>query len=108
MTEHYSDKQVREAAAAFARGEVAYDETAAVSLPPAPEAEVMVPLGLRLSPDLAKRVRLAAAEDGVPYSELIRNWIEVGLTDRMAGDQTVSLSVLRQVIAHAAQSGHAA
>jgi hypothetical protein len=39
---------------------------------------------------------------------LVRNWIEVGLTERMTGDQTVSLSVLRQVIAHAAQSGHAA
>ena len=108
MTEHYSDKQVRDAVAAFARGEVAYDETATVELPPAPDSDAMVPLGVRVPPGLAQRVRTAAAEDGVSYSELVRNWIEVGLTERMTGDQTVSLSVLRQVIAHAAQSGHAA
>lgn len=108
MTDHYSDKQVADAAAAFARGEVAYDETAAVTLPPVLESEPMVPLGLRVPPGLAERVRKAADEEGIPYSQLVRNWIEIGLTERMTDDQTVSLSALRRLIAHAAQGTQAA
>ncbi|GAA3347752.1 hypothetical protein GCM10020358_63730 [Amorphoplanes nipponensis] len=108
MTDGYSEQQIIDAATAFGRGEVAYDETAAVQLPPVPEAEPMVALGLRVPPVLAQRIREAAAQEGVPYSHLVRQWIEVALTERMAGDQAVSLSVLRRAIAHAAQSGHAA
>jgi hypothetical protein len=103
-----SEGQVADAAAAFGRGEVAYDETARVELPPVPESEPMVALGIRVPPDLANRVREAAAQEGMAYSQLVRRWIEVGLTERMAGDQVAALSVLRQAIAPAAQCGQAA
>jgi predicted DNA-binding protein len=79
-----------------------------VELPPVPEPDAMVALGVRVPPGLAERVRKAADEEGVPYSQLVRNWIEMGLTERMTGDQTVSLSVLRRLIAHAAQGTQAA
>lgn len=105
MTDQHSEQQMADAAVAFARGEVAYGETAQVELPPVPESEPMVPLGIRVSPVLAQRVRDAAVQEGVPYSQLVRQWIEVARTERMAGDQVVPLSVLRQAIAHAAQSG---
>ncbi|GIE82327.1 hypothetical protein Aph02nite_82770 [Actinoplanes philippinensis] len=107
MSQQYSDDQISAAAAAFAAGDVTYHEGVRVTLPPAPEAEPMVPLGIRVPPALAQRVRAAADQAGIPYSQLIREWIELGLTD-MAGDLTVSVAVLRRAIAHAAQSGHAA
>jgi len=107
MTQQYSDEQVATAAAAFAAGEVAYDEAAPVQLPEPPESEPMVPMGIRVPTALASRIRDAARQAGVPYSQLIREWVEVGLTE-LAEDQTVPLSVLRRAIAHAAQSGHAA
>lgn len=107
MSSQYTDDQVSAAAAAFAAGDVTYHESARVQLPPAPEAEPMVPLGIRVPPALAQRIRAAAEQAGIPYSQLIREWIELGLTD-MAGDLTVSVAVLRRAIAHAAQTGHAA
>ncbi|MEU4692932.1 hypothetical protein [Actinoplanes sp. NPDC023714] len=107
MTQQYSDDQLNAAVAAFAGGRVTYDEGARVTLPPAPETEPMVPLGVRVPPALAQRVRAAADQAGVPYSQLVREWIELGLTE-MAGDLTVSVAVLRRAIAHAAQSGQAA
>lgn len=107
MSRHYTDEQVSAAAAAFAAGDVTYHEGVPVQLPPAPEVEPMVPLGIRVPPALAQRVRAAADQAGIPYSQLIREWIELGLTD-MAGDLTVSVAVLRRAIAHAAQSGNAA
>jgi predicted DNA-binding protein len=103
----YTDDQLSAAAAAFAAGDVTYHEGTRVSLPPAPETEPMVPLGIRVPPALAQRIRVAADQAGVPYSQLVREWIELGLTE-MAGDLTVSVAVLRRAIAHAAQSGHAA
>ncbi|MEU4624002.1 hypothetical protein AB0G04_29005 [Actinoplanes sp. NPDC023801] len=106
-SQQYSDEQLSAAAAAFAAGEVTYHEGTRVSLPPVPENEPMVPLGIRVPPALAQRIRVAADQAGVPYSQLVREWIELGLTE-MAGDLTVSVAVLRRAIAHAAQSGHAA
>ncbi|HWS37022.1 MAG TPA: hypothetical protein VN408_30300 [Actinoplanes sp.] len=103
----YSDDQLSAAAAAFAAGDVIYHETIAVQAPPPPEIEPMVPLGIRVPPLLAQRIRAAAEQAGVPYSQLVREWIELGLTE-MAGDLTVSVAVLRRAIAHAAQTGHAA
>ncbi|GAA0422161.1 hypothetical protein Aca07nite_09430 [Actinoplanes capillaceus] len=103
----YSDQQITAAATAFAAGDVRYDETAAAPLPPAPETEPMVPLGLRVPAPLAQQVRAAATQAGVPYSQLIREWIELGLAE-MATDKTVSLAVLRRAIAHVAATGHAA
>lgn len=99
----YSDDQIRAAAAAFRAGHVTYDEGTTAQLPPPLEVEPMVPLGVRVPPTLAQRVRDAAEQSGVPYSQLVREWIELGLTE-MAGDQKVSLAVLRRAIAHAAQS----
>lgn len=107
MTKRYSDDQVVAAAVAFAAGDVVYDETAPAKLPEPPESEPMVPMGIRVSPALAKRIRAAATQAGMPYSQLIREWVEVGLTE-LDEDQAVPLSVLRRAIAHAAQSGHAA
>ncbi|MEV6599425.1 hypothetical protein AB0M36_21590 [Actinoplanes sp. NPDC051346] len=107
MTQQHTDQQIAAAAAAFAAGEVTYDETAAVRLPPVPESEPMVPLGLRVPTALAQRIRDAAARAGVPYSQLLREWAEVGLTE-MASDQVVSLAALRRAIAHAAQGGRPA
>jgi predicted DNA-binding protein len=103
MTDQYSDQQVVAAAAAFRNGDVTYDEGALVQLPPVPEEEPMVTRGVRLPVGLDQRMRAAAQEAGVPFSQLIREWIEVGLTD-LAADQTVSLAALRRAIAHAAQS----
>ncbi|GGK76879.1 hypothetical protein [Mangrovihabitans endophyticus] len=105
--------QVVAAAAAFARGEVRYDETTPAELPPVPEAEPLVPLGVRVPAGVARRVRAAADQAGVPFSQLVREWIELGLTE-MTDERTVPLSALRGAIAHAAQSsppaqsGHAA
>ncbi|GAA1647903.1 hypothetical protein [Actinoplanes couchii] len=107
MSSHYSDDQISAASAAFAAGDVIYHEAVAMQAPPAPEAEPMVPLGIRVPPMLAQRIRAAADQAGVPYSQLVREWIELGLTE-MAGDLTVSVAVLRRAIAHAAQTGHAA
>lgn len=107
MTEKCADEQVVAAAAAFARGEVTYDESAPAGLPPVPEAEPMVSRGVRLPVSLDQRMRAAAERAGVPFSQLIREWIELGLTE-MDNDRAVPLSVLRRAIAHAAQSGRAA
>lgn len=107
MNDQYSDRQVAAAAAAFALGEVTYDENATAPLPPVPESEPMVSRGVRLPVSLDARIRHAAEKAGVPFSQLIREWIELGLTD-MDNDQVVPLSALRRAIAHAAQSGQAA
>jgi len=107
MTQQYSDEQVAAAAAAFAAGDVAYDESAPARLPEPPETEPMVPMGIRVPTTLAARIREAAKQAGVPYSQLIREWAEVGLTE-LDEDRAVPLSVLRRAIAHAAQTGHAA
>ncbi|HET9516535.1 MAG TPA: hypothetical protein VFO77_02285 [Actinoplanes sp.] len=107
MTDDYSERQVVEAAAAFARGDVTYDAGVAAELPPALDTEPMVSRGLRLPVSLDQRVRAAAERAGVPFSTLIREWIELGLTE-MDDDRQVPLAVLRRAIAHATQSGRAA
>jgi chromosomal replication initiator protein len=56
---------------------------------------------------LDERVKAAAAKAGVPFSTLIREWIELGLTE-MDDDRTVPLAALRRAIAHATQSDQAA
>ena len=106
MSEGYSEKHVAQAAEAFARGDVEFDETAEVELPSAPEAEPMVMRGVRLPVELDRRVRAATEKAGVPFSTLVREWIELGLTE-MDNDRAVSLSALRRAIAHATQSGQA-
>lgn len=107
MTDNFSERQVAEAAAAFARGEVEYDLEAPVELPPVPEAEPMVMRGVRLPVHLDQRVRAAAERAGVPFSTLVRQWIELGLTE-LEDDRPVSLSALRRAIAHVTQTGRAA
>lgn len=107
MTESYSDRQVSRAAEAFGRGEVEFDNGVAAQLPPVPESEPMVMRGVRLPVGLDQRVRAAAEKAGVPFSTLVREWIELGLTE-MDDDRPVSLSALRRAIAHATQSGRAA
>jgi predicted DNA-binding protein len=107
MSDNYTERQVTEAAAAFARGEVTYDETAPAVLPPAPESEPMVMRGVRLPVTLDQRVRAAAEKTGMPFSTLIREWIELGLTE-MEDDRAIPLAALRRAIAHATQSSRAA
>lgn len=107
MTGEVNEQQLTRAAEAFARGEVNYDETAPVELPPVPASEPMVMRGIRLPVGLDQRVRAAAERAGVPFSTLIREWIELGLTE-MEDDRTVPLAALRRAIAHAAQSHRAA
>ncbi|GGL12163.1 hypothetical protein [Mangrovihabitans endophyticus] len=106
-TQRPDQQQIVAAAAAFARGEVTYDESAPAPLPPVPESEPMVPLGVRVPAGVARRVRAAADQAGVPFSQLVREWIELGLTEN-DHDRVVSVSALRRAIAHAAQSGHVA
>ncbi|SCG72256.1 hypothetical protein [Micromonospora inositola] len=96
-------EDVVRAAEAFARGEVEYDETAQIELPPTADTEPMVMRLVRLPVDLDQRVRAAADMAGVKPSTLIREWIELGLTE-LENDRSVSLSALRRAIAHATQS----
>ena len=103
----HSDEQVVAAAAAFAAGEVTYDEAGPVTLPPPPETEPMVPLGIRVPPAVALRVKDAGVRAGVPYSQLCREWIEQGLTAQEE-NVLVPLALLNRLIAHATQSGQAA
>ncbi|MFF0366396.1 hypothetical protein [Micromonospora sp. NPDC005087] len=98
-------EDVVRAAEAFARSEVEYDETAQVDLPPEADTEPMVMRGVRLPVDLDQRVRAAADNAGVKASTLIREWIELGLTE-LEDDRPVSLSALRRAIAHATQAVH--
>lgn len=97
LAEEFHEGQIR----------VDYEAAGTVELPPRAEAEPMVMRGVRLPVSLDERVREAAMRAGVPFSTLIREWIELGLTETET-DQQVSLAALRRAIAHAAQSGHAA
>lgn len=68
----------------------------------------MVMRGVRLPISLDQQVRAAAAKAGLSFSALIREWIELGLTEMEDDDKAIPLSALRRAIAHAAQTGHAA
>jgi hypothetical protein len=105
--QQYTDQQVAAAGAAFSAGDVTYHESVVVQLPPIPDSDPMVPLAVRLPPALKTQVLAAAKAARVPASDLVRGWIELGLTE-LRSDQVVSLSALRLAIAHAAQSGDAA
>ena len=113
MTDDLSAKELRDladsvdAAHAFAEGRVEYlDEPA--ELPTPPDSEPMVMRGVRLPISLDQQVRAAAAKAGTTFSGLIREWIELGLTEMEDDSKTVPLSALRRAIAHATQTGHAA
>ncbi|AGZ41450.1 chromosomal replication initiator protein dnaa [Actinoplanes friuliensis DSM 7358] len=71
--------------------------------PATPEPEPMVTRGVRLPVTLDARLREAADQAGVPFSQLIREWIELGLTE-MNDERQISLATLRRAIAHAAQT----
>ena len=85
---------------------ITHGREAEVSLPE-PSAEVTVKTSLKLPPGLHQRVKVAAETRGVGVSTLIREWIELGLTEE-ENDRQVSLAEIRRAIAHAAQSGDAA
>jgi chromosomal replication initiator protein len=112
MTDELSAQELRDladavdAANAIAAGRIEYiDEPA--ELPPPPDSEPMVMRGVRLPVSLDQQVRAAAAKAGMSFSALVREWIELGLTE-MEDDKTIPLSALRRAIAHATQTGHAA
>lgn len=101
-----SDQQLHDAVAAFAKDELTVHGPTA-EVPPRLDGEPMVMRGVRLPLSLDQRVKEAAKQTGVPFSTLIREWIELGLTE-METDAVVPLSTLRRAIAHAAQAGRAA
>ncbi|GGJ76613.1 hypothetical protein GCM10010123_03270 [Pilimelia anulata] len=107
MTGAQSERQLTAAARAFQRGDVDYAEQIDAAPPPPAEVEPMVMRGVRLPVDLDRRVRAAAERAGIPFSTLIREWIELGLTE-MEDDRTIPLAALRRAIAHATQSIRAA
>ncbi|MEV6349732.1 hypothetical protein [Actinoplanes sp. NPDC051851] len=108
MTEQHTPDQVAAAAAAFAGGDVTYHPATPVQLPPPAESEPTVTIALRVPASLAQRTRRAAETQAITLSELVRGWMEMGLTELDAPDKTVSLAELRRAIAHAAQSTRAA
>lgn len=81
-----AEAEAAQAAEAFTRGEVDLDYAQAgrVEAPPAAQAEPMVMRGVRMPASLDQRVRAAAERAGVPFSALIREWIELGLTESEA------------------------
>lgn len=115
MSEHdaaqlRAEAEAMEAAAGFRRGDLQldYGKAGAVPLPPKPDSAPMVARGLRLPVDIDQRVRTAAERAGVPYSSLVREWIELGLAE-IESDQQVSLAAIRRAIAHAAaEANHVA
>jgi predicted DNA-binding protein len=72
-------------------------------MPDALEGEPMVVRGVRLPVDMDRRISAAAKATGVDKSTLIREFIELGLTE-MDNDQAVSLADVRRAIAHLAQT----
>jgi predicted DNA-binding protein len=100
------EAEATDAAEAFTRREVEldYSQAGTVSPPPPPETEPTVLRGLRLPVSLDRRARQAAEAAGVSFSAVVREWIELGLTETSA-DHQVSLAAVRRAIAHAAQSG---
>ena len=105
MADQVSEQQLHDAAEAFARGEITYHGE--VEAPPPMEGEAMVMRGVRLPLSLDRRVKEAAQQAGVPFYTLIREWIELGLTE-MEDDRSVPLAALRRAIAHATQASRAA
>ncbi|MGH3656712.1 MAG: hypothetical protein ACRDUA_08625 [Micromonosporaceae bacterium] len=85
---------------------ITHGSDADVTLPDA-SADTVVKTSLKLPIDLHRRVKAAADARGTGVSTLIREWIEVGLTD-LDHDRQVSLADIRRAIAHAAQTGDAA
>ncbi|HEX5741829.1 MAG TPA: hypothetical protein VFY17_09800 [Pilimelia sp.] len=107
MTGAQSAREPTAAARAFPRGDVGHAAQIDPAAPPPAESEPMVMRGVRLPVELDRRVRAAAEHAGVPFSTLIREWIELGLTE-LEDDRTIPLAALRRAIAHATQSGRAA
>jgi chromosomal replication initiator protein len=64
----------------------------------------MVTRGVRRPVAFDQRVRAAAERAGVPFSTLIREWIDLGLTE-MDDDRLIPLAALRRAIAHATRGG---
>lgn len=85
---------------------IASGPEADVTLPGA-GADITVKTSLKLPLELHRRVKAAAEARGCGVSTLIREWIELGLTD-LETDKQVSLAEIRRAIAHAAQAGDAA
>lgn len=106
MADQYSEAQVQAAAEAFAAG-ARIEASRIVEAPPPLADEPMVMRGVRLSLGMDQRVKAAAEQAGVPFSALIRQWIELGLSE-MENDHTVSLAAIRRAIAHAAALDQAA
>ncbi|GAB1639588.1 hypothetical protein [Krasilnikovia sp. MM14-A1259] len=95
------------AAEGFLAGDVQIDYDGTAELPPVPEGEPMVMRGVRIPAEMDRRIKAAADRAGIPFSALIRQWIELGLTES-EDDQSVSLAHLRRAIAHVVQHPPAA
>ena len=99
------DQRLRDAVAAFQHDEITYHGQ--TQAPPPLDGEPMVMRGVRLPLSLDLRVKEAAHQAGVPFSALIREWIELGLSE-LDSDQVVSVAAIRRAIAHATQTSRAA
>ncbi|MBN1173743.1 MAG: hypothetical protein JXA67_16345 [Micromonosporaceae bacterium] len=100
MADQYSEAQIQAAVEAFAAG-AHIEATGVVEVPPPLVGEPMVMRGVRLPLGMDQRVKAAAEQAGVSFSTLVRQWIELGLSE-MEDDRTVSLAAIRRAIAHAA------
>lgn len=67
------------AAEAFQRGELEFTPDQPAELPAPPEGEVLVVRSLRLPLDMELRVKAIAAEQGIPPTVLMREWIADGV-----------------------------
>jgi predicted DNA-binding protein len=74
------------------------------TLPPVPDADVMVVRSLRLPLALETRARAVATARGVPYTTLIREWIIDGLERDEAGDKRDAVTELRRIATAASRA----
>ncbi|MGH3735494.1 MAG: hypothetical protein ACRDT6_07715 [Micromonosporaceae bacterium] len=84
---------------------IRHGEDAEVTLPSTTATTVKTSIKLPL--DLHRKVQAAATARDTGVSTLIREWIELGLSE-LDNDRQVSLADIRRAIAHAAHASDAA
>jgi hypothetical protein len=92
------------AAEAFQRGELEFTPDQPAELPPPPEGEPLVVRSLRLPLHLELRVKAVAAEQGVPPTVLMREWIAAGADAAEAGARRDPVAELHRITESAARA----
>jgi hypothetical protein len=95
--ESFAEDDLEAVVEAVAKGEITYLDGEA-ELPPVPDGEPMVVCSLRLSGDVYRRLRKAAAARGVKPTALMRDWVLAGLA-AADDDRTISVADLLRVVA---------